>query len=306
MSAGDPWVGTVIDVSKWQSSLPSLSGVLGVIARAGIGTKPDPMFEDHIYNARKAGKWVGSYWYNWGDLSVSDQVNAYIARERGVGGVQLHAIDWEGVDGFTAGQTAEFIRIYRARTGHPILLYASESRFRDLGQDANWIANYLREPIKPYDMWQYGPFRGVDGNNANQRILDLVIRSQVALQAPIDNETPMLVTAAAGHTWYDLDGKTILETNRPVLGLRLSPYGSGPARAIFATVDGRRRTVLINPASIEPVPSTVIDTWTPEEQARLDATVASAAAAARIEGRLEGVSAEQDRVLGLVRSGLGI
>jgi len=166
--------GIVIDVSKWQSSLPSLSGVIGVIARAGIGTKPDEMFDNHIRAARAAGLWVGSYWFNWGDLSVSDQVNAYIAREASVGGVALHVIDWESADGFTASQTADFIRIYQNRTGDPIGLYASESRFRDLGQDWNWIANWSQEPNKNWDMWQYGSFHGVDGNRATQRILNLV------------------------------------------------------------------------------------------------------------------------------------
>lgn len=173
-----PWVpGVVIDVSKWQDSLPSLTGVLGVIARAGIGTKPDPMFATHIANARKAGKWVGSYWYNWGTLSISDQVNAYIAREEAVGGVNLHALDWEGSvssgERFTAAESAYFIKLYRARTGNPIGLYASESWFKDLGQDWDWIANYSDEPTRYYDMWQYGPFRGVDGNHARQTIVNL-------------------------------------------------------------------------------------------------------------------------------------
>ena len=175
MSGSDPWLpGVVIDVSKWQASLPDLTGVVGVIARAGIGTKPDEKFDDHIRAARAAGKWVGSYWFNWGDLSVSDQVDAYIAREKSVGGVNLHVIDWESADGFTAAQTADFIRMYQNRTGEPIGLYASESRFRDLGQDWNWIANWSQGPSKNWDMWQYGKFRGVDGNHYTQRILDLV------------------------------------------------------------------------------------------------------------------------------------
>jgi Lyzozyme M1 (1,4-beta-N-acetylmuramidase) len=205
------WVpGTVIDVSKWQSSLPNLTGVLGVIARAGIGTKPDAMFTTHIRNAREAGKWVGSYWFNWGDLSVSEQVDAYIAREKEVGGVSLHTIDWEGTDGFTAAQTADFIRIYRARTGQPISLYASEGRFRDLGQDWNWIANYSSEPDKAYDMWQYGPFRGVDGNHAKQRILDLVAGADdmaryINLKA-CDPTTLRRVAVKANQDWFYLDG----------------------------------------------------------------------------------------------------
>jgi hypothetical protein len=166
--------GRVIDVSKWQSSLPDLTGVIGVIARAGIGTAPDQMFVKHCADALSAGKWIGSYWFNYGPLTVVEQVDAYIERERLFPELSLHVIDWEGADGFTADQTRDFIRIYRAKTGRPIGLYASESRFRDLGQDWNWIANYSGEPRKSWDMWQYGPYHGVDGNFAKASILELV------------------------------------------------------------------------------------------------------------------------------------
>jgi GH25 family lysozyme M1 (1,4-beta-N-acetylmuramidase) len=150
-----------VDVSKWQTTTPSLIGIDFLIARAGIGTKLDAYYDMHIANARKAAIVTGSYWFNWGTLSVSDQVAAYARSE---GDVDLHVIDWEGADGFTAAQTADFIRRYRALTGNRIGLYASESRFRDLGQDWDWIANYSREPIKHYDIWQYGPYHGADGN----------------------------------------------------------------------------------------------------------------------------------------------
>lgn len=209
------WVpGVVIDVSKYQPSLPSLTGVIGVIARAGIGTKPDPMFVSHITDGRAAGKWVGSYWYNWGALTPSEQVNAYIAREQEVGGVDLHTIDWEGSEGFTAAQTAEFIRIYQQRTGDPILLYASEGRFRDLGQDGNWIANYSSEPNKAYDMWQYGPFRGVDGNHAKQKIIDLV-RGTTMAGPEVRNLTSLLGTATVVGTGHS----AILANDGSLIGL---------------------------------------------------------------------------------------
>lgn len=285
MSGADPWVGTVIDVSKWQSSLPDLSGVLGVIARAGIGTKPDLMFVPHITNARKAGLWVGSYWYNIGILTPSQEVDAYIAREAEVGGVNIHVLDWEGVDGFTAGQAAEFIRIYKARTGHSILLYASESRFTDLGQDANWIANYSREPVKQYDMWQYGSFRGVDGSNAQQRIIDLTKESSMT-PATITDETAKIVTKADNTPWYDLDGVTILSPSPGPLAARLSPFGVGDKRAIFGTLSNVRRIVLIKPASTLPVVDpTQFDATdiaaAKAEQAATDKTIIDAANKAR-------------------------
>lgn len=239
MSAGDGTVGTVIDVSKWQSSLPSLKGVLGVIARAGIGTKPDDMFTGHIAAARKAGLWVGSYWYNIGSLTPAAEVNAYIAREAEVGGVALHTIDWEGADGFTAAQTAEFIRIYKARTGDPIGMYASEGRYRDLGQDFNWIANYSQEPSKSYDMWQYGPFRGVDGNNARQRILDLVKGAVTPMPAfdllPGAQAGTITVKTDVPHAFMDADGVVHAITD-PVGFGRHQAYG--PVKLVAPGIPG--------------------------------------------------------------------
>lgn len=288
MSGGeDPgWVGTVIDVSKWQSSLPDLSGVLGVIARAGIGTSPDTMFAAHITAARKAGLWVGSYWYNWGSLSISDQVDAYIAREKAVGGVNLHVLDWEGNEGFTAAQSAEFMRIYKARTGDPIGLYASEGRYRELGQDWRWIANYSQEPAKVYDMWQYGPFRRVDGNHARQRILDLVKESTMA-QATITSEVAKIVTKAANSPFYDLDGTTVVAAGASALGPRPSPYGVGTKRAIYATIGGVRRTALIKPA-------TVADIVDPTKFSDTDIAAAKAEQLAADQAAIDAANAARD------------
>jgi len=275
------WVpGTVIDVSKWQSSLPDLTGVIGVICRAGIGTAPDTKFTSHIAAARSAGKWVGSYWFGWGSLSVSEQVDAYIAREKEVGGVSLHAIDWESADGLTAAQAADFIRIYKARSGNPILLYASESRFRDLGQDANWIANYSQEPQKAYDMWQYGPFRGVDGNHATQRILDLVAGADN--MSKYINMNGATVTAgrtaavSAGQDWFYLDGSKGGEfsaaTKVPVLGrsdsdseklivviATGSPYSDKVTRPTGLLVNETWANTVPVPAPVEPPPATPAD-----------------------------------------------
>ena len=72
--------------------------------------------------------------------------------------------------------------------------------------------------------------------------------------APITDETPKIVTTKAVSTWYDLDGKTVLSTGHAALPPRPSPYGVGTQRAIFATVGGSRRIVLIIPATVAAVP----------------------------------------------------
>lgn len=162
-----------LDVSKYQSVTPSLTGAFFLIARRGIGTKLDATYDTHIANAKKAGLMTGSYWYGIGNIStmtVSEEVNAYIASE---GKVDHHVLDWEGADGFTAAQAKLFLALYKQRTGNRIWLYASESKFRDLGQDFDWVANYSREPSRHWDMWQYGPFRGADGDLFNGTLNDL-------------------------------------------------------------------------------------------------------------------------------------
>lgn len=77
------------------------------------------------------------------------------------------------------------------------------------------------------------------------------------IPAPITDETPKLVTVAAG-TWYDLDG-SVLSTNHPPLAdPRPSPYAVGTKRAIYAEIppgSNRRRIVLVTPKTISPIPA---------------------------------------------------
>lgn len=249
MGAGDFPV-QLIDVSKWQATTPSLSGIDGLIARSGIGTKPDAMYTTHIAAAKKAGIVTGSYWYGIGSLSVSDEVNAYIARE---GDVDLHVLDWEGADGFTSAQARQFISLYRQRTGSKIALYASESRFIDLGQDWNWIANYSREPSKQFDMWQYGPLHGADGNVFNgtlDELHTLAGKGSTMTPAPITDKAPKFIDTKAGN-YYDLDGTVRSGGHDAALNV-LSPYGVGSKRAIFAGTAGSV-IVLVIPTAIRPV-----------------------------------------------------
>ena len=56
------------------------------------------------------------------------------------------------------------------------------------------------------------------------------------------------VTVAAGTDFYDLDGKTRIDTFDAALDWRASPYGAGALRAIYATTGGLRRIVLLRPS----------------------------------------------------------
>lgn len=92
--------------------------------------------------------------------------------------------------------------------------------------------------------------------NAAAHVARLVSLAQelVMVQAVITDETPKMVTKADKTPWYDLDGKTVINAAPGPLPSRISPYGAGTKRAIYATVATKRRIVLITPATVADVP----------------------------------------------------
>ena len=73
------------------------------------------------------------------------------------------------------------------------------------------------------------------------------------VMAPITSETAALIDTPAGAPLYDLDGTTKLTTLSDAFASRTSPYGVGPKRAIFVTIGGVRRVVLVTPSAMRPV-----------------------------------------------------
>jgi hypothetical protein len=144
-----------IDVSHWQATTPSLTGLAFLFARATYGTQPDDKYATHIKNARSRGLLVGAYHFGR-NLSVSAQVTAFLNR---AGNVDFYVLDWESDSGnpkMTTTQARNFIALVKSATGKPVGLYASESGFRDLGQDYNWVAKWGGSPPTiPYAFWQY-------------------------------------------------------------------------------------------------------------------------------------------------------
>jgi hypothetical protein len=141
-----------IDVSRWQTTTPSLTGLSFLFARASIGTKADEKYAMHIANARAAGLFVGAYHFNHAPLSVASQVAAFLTA---AGDVDFYAIDVEGGDAFSRDQTAAFIKGVQA-TGRKCGLYHSLSGFFDAGQDFDWIAYWSDQPpTRDWDFWQW-------------------------------------------------------------------------------------------------------------------------------------------------------
>lgn len=142
-----------IDVSYYQGTTPSLDGLAFLFARATYGTSPDSKFAMHVANARAKGLLVGAYHFGR-NLSVSAQVTAFLDR---AGKVDFYALDLEndGSSRMTATQARSFIALVKAATNKPVILYHSESGFPDVGQDANWVANWSQRPSVPFAFWQY-------------------------------------------------------------------------------------------------------------------------------------------------------
>ncbi len=140
-----------IDLSKWQTTTPPLTGLSFLFARASIGTATDERYAQHIATAKAAGIVTGSYHFNWDTISVAAQVTTFIAAS---GDVDLYALDVEGANAFSDAQATEFIRLMHA-AGLRCGLYHSASGFFNAGQDWDWIAKWSTTPPAAYDFWQY-------------------------------------------------------------------------------------------------------------------------------------------------------
>lgn len=143
-----------IDISVHQASTPSLGGLDFVFARATYGTSPDSRYPQHANATRKAGIVVGAYHFGR-NSDATKQAEAFIASLERVP-TKLVALDWEADAGhptMTRSQAIAFIRAMRER-GYRCGLYRSEAQFTDVGQDFDWIANWSRQPARPWDFWQ--------------------------------------------------------------------------------------------------------------------------------------------------------
>lgn len=141
-----------IDVSRYQTSTPSLAGRSFLIARATFGLGIDTMYKTHIANARKAGLLVGAYAFTYNYISAVDQADAFI---KAAGDVDLYFNDVENKDAQTPAQAQNFHDRIRDRWGKDSGLYMSESGYYTATSvDYRWVANWTREPKIRWDFWQ--------------------------------------------------------------------------------------------------------------------------------------------------------
>ena len=246
-----------IDVSKWQSSTPSLTGLDFLFARASIGTLTDEAYDRHIANARRAGLLTGAYHFGDEGSTAAAQAKTFLTK---AGAVDFYFLDHEGARRMGSAAAKEFIRTVRAAKGK-CGLYASLSGFPSFGQDYNWIALWAgAEPTIPWTFWQYqGSPLDKDVFNGTLAELRAFAGKEVdVIPAPITDQTPKEVRIPAGASIFDVDGKTILRTSQGSPEWRPSPYEQGNKRAIFSP-DPPIVLIAVGPADIRPVPAPVPD-----------------------------------------------
>lgn len=167
-----------IDISHSQTMTPSLAGRAFVICRATYGAHADNRYFHHAKNVRAAEKVLGAYHFarppiTTGD-TVGEQVAAFLlmAKEADLLALDVEEDKFKDNHGVVhtngtmkRADVRAFISAVHAR-GRRIGLYMSESPFRDLGQDFDWVANWTREPTRHWDIWQYegGGTDHVDNN----------------------------------------------------------------------------------------------------------------------------------------------
>lgn len=210
-----------IDVSKWQTASDWSPANIGFLfARATIGTQRDERYGEHIAKAMDAGLITGAYHFNVGSgISVADQADAFMAA---AGNVDGYALDVEGKDAFTHDQARAFIGRLQMR-GLRCGLYASESAFFDAGQDWDWVANWSNRPTRHYDVWQYGPFKGEDGDSFDGTPDELRLLLGGAMQPlVISSGNPKIVSVTVGDRLFNPDGSFL--TTASVASQKPSPY----------------------------------------------------------------------------------
>lgn len=156
-----------IDVSKFQTATPDLTGLSFITVRATIATTVDSMYATHVANARKAGLIVMAYHYGYplsSTLSIEAQAALFVATAKAADFLWLD----QEKSGFDDAQAQTFVNAVRA-AGYPCGLYHSASGFGGVNADAKWVADWRAAAVTAghpltadgsaefvdWDMWQW-------------------------------------------------------------------------------------------------------------------------------------------------------
>jgi hypothetical protein len=123
------------------------------------------------------------------------------------------------------------------------------------------IVDELMELWQPGDDRSGGILRHEPETGGGQPILFTVTAPHAPevdmIPIPITTEEPHEITVASGTGYYELDAKAKLGEASAALDWRASPFACGPDHwhAMYATINGLRRIVLVQPSGTRPVSS---------------------------------------------------
>lgn len=145
-----------IDVSSANGSIARIIPALDFcIVRATVGTKPDLTYRSHAHDTLMAGKVLGAYHWPIYGPGPTRQAAAFLAVATNAA---FLCVDDEGLSlhhpTLIRGIIANLHKLDTQR--RRVLLYASDGNYPgDLGQDANWIADWGGPVDHPWLFHQY-------------------------------------------------------------------------------------------------------------------------------------------------------
>lgn len=174
-----------IDIA-YPNANPKLRGLDFVIAKASEGMFIDPRWAEHVRAIKAARLPFGAYHFGRSEESASAQADLFL---RTAADADFLALDWEPSSHGTlmgASEARLFIKHVHA-AGRRIGLYAAEHFPREyppdaFGADFRWVANFVRRPRVPFDIWQWNG-AGIDRDRFEGTLAEF--RARVIGTAPV-------------------------------------------------------------------------------------------------------------------------
>ena len=142
-----------IDISEWQSEIPSFDGEF-IILRAGYSYTEDKKFKEHYKNAIKKGKRVGVYWYSYA-LNVEQAKKEARTCLELVKGLDIKMgiwFDMEDADGYKKKNGFGFTKLNISTICNAFCeIIESAGYYAGIYANYHYLTNYITCPA--YDKW---------------------------------------------------------------------------------------------------------------------------------------------------------
>lgn len=200
------------DVSAYQAlDLGSLARYRAGWARASWDEHEDAAYAAHIQQIVSAGLVAVAYHAGYGDHSGQAQASFFLS----VIAKYTHKPSIVVIDtrefGMTVTQCNAFIAYVHAHSTYPVLIYDSEGNWQSgyIAHEGDAVANYSRQPIRPFVFWQNEPHGGPAGGDHQYVDPAKLDALGVGRMPPKWALTPITEIAIPAGLIYYLDGRTI-------------------------------------------------------------------------------------------------